>query len=298
MHIAGFYATIYPINDWRKMQETEFRNWLEKTYGPDSNTPSTRLSNARWICTNVEDLDKSFDEDECESLLKGLEYNPNLTHPLEGIISGNPQTNLSMYRSVVRLYVEFKKGLTHDKREIHRGWTQPKRKPNNSLKNAMANIEESAGNDDNLYDLWKQFSVLHTKLCRIIGRSSNILGEISERVVARFHGGELLTASSASADVLLFDGKRIQVKSRTPRQTLTTSLGIIRSWDFDILAVLLFSELGDIVFGGEIDVESAKRHAVKNKHQNGWVITTTGDFLNDPNMKDLSRQYNEVLSNL
>ena len=137
-----------------------------------------------------------------------------------------------------------------------------------------------------------------TQISKIIGRSSNILGEVSERIVATFHDGKLLAASSASADVILPDGKRIQVKSRTPRQTLTTSLGIVRSWDFDILAVLLFDEFGDIIFGGEIDVDSTRKHAVANRHQNGWVITTTNNFLNDPRMKNLTRQYNETLMNL
>lgn len=281
------------------MQEAEFKKWLEKTYGMDSRTPSTRLCNARWICTNVKDLDEAFYNDECESLLEYLEYNPNLPHPLEKIISGDPQTNLSMYRSVVRLYLEFKKGLTHNKRKISRGRTQPKYKPEIIQKSCASPFAETATNNDaNLYTLWKQFSTLQTQISKIIGRSSNILGEVSERIVATFHDGKLLAASSASADVILPDGKRIQVKSRTPRQTLTTSLGIVRSWDFDILAVLLFDEFGDIIFGGEIDVDSTRKHAVANRHQNGWVITTTNNFLNDPRMKNLTRQYNETLMNL
>ena len=265
----------------------------------DSRTPSTRLCNARWICTNVKDLDEAFYNDECESLLEYLEYNPNLPHPLEKIISGDPQTNLSMYRSVVRLYLEFKKGLTHNKRKINRGRTQPKYKPEIIQKSCASPFAETATNNDaNLYTLWKQFSTLQTQISKIIGRSSNILGEVSERIVATFHDGKLLAASSASADVILPDGKRIQVKSRTPRQTLTTSLGIVRSWDFDILAVLLFDEFGDIIFGGEIDVDSTRKHAVANRHQNGWVITTINNFLNDPRMKNLTRQYNETLMNL
>ena len=139
---------------------------------------------------------------------------------------------------------------------------------------------------------------MQTQLSKKIGRSANILGEIAERVVANYHCGELLTTSSASADVVLEDGRRIQVKARTPRQTTTTSLSIIRSWNFDILAILLFDEFGDVVFGGEIDVESAKAHAIESKHQHGYIITTTKAFLNDPNMCILTDQFNKTLMSL
>jgi hypothetical protein len=41
-------------------------------------------------------------------------------------------------------------------------------------------------------------------------------------------------------------------------------------------------------------VEVAKEYGVKNSHQNGWVITTTQQFLNDQRSKDISLQLSSL----
>lgn len=162
----------------------------------------------------------------------------------------------------------------------------------------MAQVMQSASLDSSIYDLWRAFAQAQTLLKERLGRSANILGEIAELTVAKAHDGVLLIASSESADVKLDDGQRIQVKARTPPQTTTTQLSVIRSWDFDILAVLLFEENGSLLFAGEMKAEDAKAFAVPNKHQNGWVITTTQNFISSAKMKNVTSLYSKTLESL
>jgi len=95
--------------------------------------------------------------------------------------------------------------------------------------------------------------------------------------------------------VVLKDGSTIQVKARMPRQTLTTSLGVIRSWDFDYLVAVLFSTDGAVIKAVELDVESARGIATPNKLQNGWVITTTSEFLEHPSARTITDGLNSIL---
>ena len=136
--------------------------------------------------------------------------------------------------------------------------------------------------------LWKNYNMATNLLLDAMGGASNIVGEFAEKLVAECYEGEQLAASSKSADVLLKDGTTIQVKARMPRQTLTTSLGVIRSWDFDYLVAVLFATDGTVVKGLEMDVETAKSVGMWNKHQNGWVITTTQSFLEHPSARDIT----------
>lgn len=59
-------------------------------------------------------------------------------------------------------------------------------------------------------------------------------------LVAKYYAGERLPASSKSADIRLSDDTTIQVKSRKLDKLKSTSLNVIRSWDFDRLVIVLF----------------------------------------------------------
>lgn len=71
-------------------------------------------------------------------------------------------------------------------------------------------------------------------------------------------------------------------------------MGIIRSWDFNYLVVIIFDKNGGILKGLEVPVEVAKQYGVYNKHQNGWVITTSRIFLNNTDIKDISNELSEL----
>lgn len=114
------------------------------------------------------------------------------------------------------------------------------------------------------------------------------MGEYAEYLAHKYYGGKLLEISGSSADIRTDDGKLYQVKSRKVKGSTSTQLNVIRSWDFDYLVVILFSKDGGVKKAIEVPVEIAKEYGVANSHQNGWVITTSQTFLNDPRVKDIS----------
>lgn len=146
--------------------------------------------------------------------------------------------------------------------------------------------------------LWEEYCSVRKRITGTFGRTNNVVGELGERIVAECHNGGLLEANYSSADVRLRDGGLVQVKARMCSKGGTTSLGAIRSWNFDLLAIVLFNADGEIVYGGEIPSDVARKYAKESAHVNGWVITTSKGFLSDPSMVDVTRQYVKTLESL
>ncbi len=141
---------------------------------------------------------------------------------------------------------------------------------------------------ENIKKLWVEYNNYANKLSAALGRTSNIVGEYAEYLTCKYYDGELLPVSHPSADVKGKNNSLYQVKSRKLRGVNATQLGVIRSWEFDFLIVILFHEDGSIYKALEIPIETAKKYAKKNTHQNGWVITTSQEFLTDESSKDIT----------
>jgi len=141
---------------------------------------------------------------------------------------------------------------------------------------------------EDIKDLWLKFNEYSNKLAAALGRTSNIVGEYAEHLAHRYYGGRLLEISGSSADIEAPDGTLYQVKSRKIKGTSSTQLNVIRSWDFDYLVVILFDANGTVKKALEVPVAIAKEYGVPSSHQNGWVITTSQKFLNDPRSKDIT----------
>lgn len=285
------------------MKEALFRAWSHTIHGLADSTISARISNCKWIEANVGDLDVAFDCDRCVSMLAMLSRDDGNSYQLVRLINGDANTNLATYRSSVNLYSKFRTWLLHNPVEgLLNGSSMGNGEPAAPLSETSSGCSThmlqqnavQAGNGE-IAALWRAYSEALNALVGALGRSSNALGEISELLVARVHDGALLPASSKSSDVILQDGTRVQVKSRMLRQGTATSLGIIRSWDFDLLAILLFNPDGSLHFAGEIEAGEAHTLAKLNERQNGWVITTTNDVYHNPAMHDLTNQYREAL---
>lgn len=140
---------------------------------------------------------------------------------------------------------------------------------------------------EKIEEIWRKYNEYSNKLTKALGRTSNIVGEFAEYLAHKHYGGELLTASEKSADIRSSNGLLYQVKSRRLTKGNTTALNVIRSWNFDFLVVILFDTNGEILHFLEVPVKTAQKHGKKNDHQNGWVINTTQDFLNDPEIKKI-----------
>lgn len=143
-------------------------------------------------------------------------------------------------------------------------------------------------------DLWKEYNISTELLKQRLGRTSNLLGEYAEYLVNEYLKGELLTASNASADIAAPNGELYQVKSRKITGNATTQLSIIRSWNFDYLAIVLFDKKGSVIKGLICPKVVSEQYGVYNEHQNGWVISTTSNFLNDQNHIDITNQLREL----
>lgn len=143
-------------------------------------------------------------------------------------------------------------------------------------------------------DLWKEYNISTELLKQRLGRTSNLLGEYAEYLVNEYLKGELLTASNESADIAAPNGELYQVKSRKITGNATTQLSIIRSWNFDYLAIVLFDKKGSVIKGLICPKVVSEQYGVYNEHQNGWVISTTSNFLNDQNHIDITNQLREL----
>jgi hypothetical protein len=53
--------------------------------------------------------------------------------------------------------------------------------------------------------------------------------------------------------------------------------------------MIIFDLNGKILKALEVPVNIAQEYAKENDHQNGWVITTTQNFLNNSNSKDITK---------
>lgn len=151
-------------------------------------------------------------------------------------------------------------------------------------------------NFESIVDLWREYNQISHSLITAMGGTANEVGEFAELLVAKHYVGDRLPASSKSADIRLPDGTTIQVKSRKLTKLKSTSLNVIRSWDFDLLVIVLFSTTGDVLKAIELDSNMARSLAKENKHQNGYVITTSSDVLNCSEATDLTEQLNNLLS--
>ena len=141
-----------------------------------------------------------------------------------------------------------------------------------------------------IHDLWLKYNEYSNKLTDAIGRTSNIVGEYDEYLAHQYYGGDLLQISGASADIKDNNGNLYQVKSRKIKQHKSTQLNVIRSWNFDYLIVILFDADGFIKKALEVPVCIAQEYAKENKHQNGYVITTSQAFLSDRRLKDITME--------
>lgn len=170
--------------------------------------------------------------------------------------------------------------------------------PENQLSPIETVAEITEGSHSPIEVLWNEYCDAKNKISAALGRSHNVVGELAERIVAQYHNGELLGVSFPSADVQLKDKTLLQVKSRMMTGEGSASLSTIRSWNFDVLSVVLFDMNGMIVRGGEMPCSVAQRYAKQTRHVNGWTITVNQKFFEDTLFSDLTEQYRNALKEL
>ena len=175
---------------------------------------------------------------------------------------------------------------------VDRGLITLKKRADEIVERASREIETPVPLNDTseeVRDLWLKYTEYSNKLTKALGRTNNVVGEYAMHLAKQHYDGRLTGASEAGANLISPDGTGYEVKSRRVQGSLTTSLSVIRSWDFDVLVVILFDIDGAVTQALEVPVYVAKEHAAENPHQNGRVIRTTQKFLNDSRCKDITK---------
>lgn len=278
------------MNEW-KLQEA-----LEGSDEPLTDKAiATRLSRARRaeraLCRNLDEI--VSDDDLTYAALLALKASPSER-------GGNMQNALRWYYRAVNGRDFPRLGDYRPKRQVAIN-AAPGTSAISCPRPKLSSVSESAGApapSESIGRLWLDFCSAKNRIAAALGRSSNVVGELAERIVAEYHGTVPFAVSHPSADVELANGTLIQVKARMLTDVRTTSLSAFRSWNFDVLAVVLFEPDGTISFGGEIPRDSARKHAREVPHVNGWMVSTTHDFLSDPAFTDLTEAYRKTLETL
>lgn len=146
-----------------------------------------------------------------------------------------------------------------------------------------------------LVSLWKNYNNASKLLVDAMDGTNNEVGEFAEKLVAKYYNANQLQVSNKSADLETPDKKLVQVKSRKMDKLTSQSLGVIRSWDFDILVVVLFDKFGNILKALEIKTNDAKQLAKENEYQNGFILTTSKELLENSKTKDLTKEFQNIL---
>lgn len=96
-----------------KMNEQDFKNWLEKRYLDSSTTVANRISNCRNVEKYYGDLKNAYKRDKCAYIIEELKYSTNderenkkQNHLVP--IDGNIRTGSATLKQAVRLYVDFR----------------------------------------------------------------------------------------------------------------------------------------------------------------------------------------------
>ena len=151
-------------------------------------------------------------------------------------------------------------------------------------------------------ELWKKYNQALSD-AEQESRTSNIIGDYAEDLVAKAIGGELAQASQKGYDVI-FHGVKIQVKAT--RQNIDASSfpkglkGItsdIHDDDFKKLIGVIFNKKGEILQVIEVSVEEAKKMWSKRKNGKAWIISwgSLAKIAKDYPSHDITDQYRNLV---
>lgn len=139
-----------------------------------------------------------------------------------------------------------------------------------------------------ILELWKEYNIVSLELTTAMNSTTNVVGEFSEMLVAKYYNAKKMLASNKGADLETVEGERIQVKSRKLDKIKSTALGIIREWNFDFLVVILVDATGGILKAIQIGADDARELSKYNDYQKGHILITNKKLLNHPNVKDIT----------
>ena len=133
----------------------------------------------------------------------------------------------------------------------------------------------------------------------VIRTKNNPVGDYAEWLVSKALGMTLLSNSSAGADAIDTDGKKVQIKARrVTSDNPSRQLSALRNYeaaDFDYLIAVIFDENYNILDSYKIPHEVIQDYARHSDHVNAHIINLKGAILTDPRV--MSIKENLIVSN-
>jgi len=134
---------------------------------------------------------------------------------------------------------------------------------------------------------------------RKITRTTNApAGDYAEYLVHQALGGRIAPNSEKSWDIETPEGKRVQVKCRVVLNRLNRGqrqLSVIRSFDFDDLAVVIFDFSYAVAASVLIPAEVVKDNSSYIAYVNGYRLFATDALLRHPRAVDISGKLRAVM---
>ncbi len=143
--------------------------------------------------------------------------------------------------------------------------------------------------------------ILHELRRRGLIRTLNApTGDYAEFLVGRYFGVDLLGNSHRSADLVTKDGIRVQVKARivTGAGKGERQLSVIRSWEFDRLAVVLFDDNYVVHRAALIPVDLVRDRSRDAPYVRGAIVFATDALFDAPGVEDMTSDLRRVAADL
>lgn len=178
--------------------------------------------------------------------------------------------------------------------ELTNGWTISARR------NAPALPARAAVSFESLSKLAKQSDgqivalygeVMHELHRRgVVHSGNNPIADMAERVMADYYGVEPAPPNTKSYDVVTVDGTRVQVKALRRTRTSRRNLSALRTFDFDVLAAVVFESDMRLVEAVLMPVDLVREYAGWSNTWNAHRVSLTQRLLADPRVERISAE--------
>lgn len=153
--------------------------------------------------------------------------------------------------------------------------------------------------DASVADLLRLYGEILRELSerKIIRTTNAPAGDYAEYLVHQALGGTIAPNSEKSWDIETPERKRVQVKSRVVLNRLNRGqrqLSVIRSFDFDDLALVLFDPSYAVLAAVLIPAEIVQHNSSYRADVNGYVLFATDTLLQHPRGVDISGKLRAV----
>ena len=152
-----------------------------------------------------------------------------------------------------------------------------------------------------LLELFARYGAILRELRRreVVRTNDAPAGGWAEYLICKYLAGTPAPKSEKSWDVLTPERGRIQVKARVvfdPSNRGQRQLSSLRSFSFDVLAVVLFDDLHTVWRAVLLPVDEVQKHTRPDPHVNGHRLMATDALLNVAAATDITEDLRGVAS--